>query len=215
MIKHVRTTVLKASDPSALERAAAVLLEGGLVAYPTDTLYGLGADGLRPTAVERVFQVKGRVPEKGIPLLLGGIQDVDLVAEDIPEAAWKLAECFWPGGLTLVLRRRPVVPDIVTAAGPTVAVRVPDHPVPLALIKLIAAPLTGTSANRSGESSPTSAKEVEKSLGGLIDILLDGGPTHGGVESTVVDLSSGQPVVLRAGAVSVADLRRVLGQPIR
>lgn len=208
----VETAVLPADDARAIERAANVLKAGGLVAFPTDTVYGVGAHGFQPEAVESIYRVKGRMPHKAIPLLLGSVADVEEVAEDVPEVTWKLAERFWPGGLTLVLRRRPNVPDAVTSGGPTVAVRIPNHPVPLRLISLIAAPLAATSANPSGQRSPVSAREVMRSLGGLIDIVLDGGRAPGGIESTVLDLSSSEPAVLRRGAVSVKELEKVLGR---
>lgn len=212
MNRPSKTTILPADDAKAVERAAAALRAGGLVAFPTDTVYGLGAHGFQPEAVESIYRVKGRMAQKAIPLLLGSVADVEEVAQNVPDAAWKLAECFWPGGLTLVLRRRPNVPDVVTSGGPTVAVRIPDHPVPLRLISLIDAPLAATSANRSGQPSPVTADEVRESLNGLIDVLLDGGTTPGGVESTVLDLSLSDPVVLRRGAVPVEELEKVLGR---
>ncbi|MGQ9677167.1 MAG: L-threonylcarbamoyladenylate synthase [Chloroflexota bacterium] len=212
MNRPSKTTILPADDAEAVERAAAVLKAGGLVAFPTDTVYGLGAHGFQPEAVESIYRVKGRMAQKAIPLLLGSLADVEEVAQNVPDTAWQLAERFWPGGLTLVLRRRPNVPDAVTSGGPTVAVRIPDHPVPLRLISLIDAPLAATSANRSGQPSPVTADEVRESLNGLIDVLLDGGTTPGGVESTVLDLSSSDPVVLRRGAVPVEELEKVLGR---
>lgn len=215
MIQRTKTVVLPANDPSALRRAAAVLRGGGLVSFPTDTVYGIGADIFQPAAVERVYQVKGRGTQKALPILLGDVKDLDTVAEGVSEAARKLAHRFWPGGLTLIVRRRALVPDIVTGGGPTVGVRVPNHPVPVTLIRLVRAPLVGTSANRSGEPSPVSAQQVRRSLGGLIEILLDGGPAPGGVESTVLDVTSDDPVLLREGALPAAELEQVLGHAIR
>ncbi len=215
MTRRVKTAVLPASDPDALRRAAAVLQGGGLVSFPTDTVYGVGADAFQTAAVERIYQVKGRGTQKALPILLADVGEIDTIGEDVPEEAWNLAARFWPGGLTLVIRRRPIVPDVITGGGPTVAVRVPDHPVPVTLIRLVGAPLVGTSANRSGQPSPVSAQQVRRSLGGLIEILLDGGPAPGGVESTVLDVSSGEPVLLREGALPVGVLEQALGHSIR
>lgn len=208
------TQVIAADSPSAIERAARVLREGGLVAFPTDTVYGLGAHAFLPEAVEKIFVVKGRATEKALPILLGDKQDLLLVAERFPPTLEKLAEKFWPGGLTIVLQKSPNVPDVVTGGGQTIAVRIPNHPVALALIIAIGAPLATTSANRSGRVSPKTAEEVRSELEGLIDVILDGGQVPGGVESTVLDLTRDVPLVLRKGAVPVGDLEKALGQVV-
>ena len=209
------TLVVSVREPDAIDRAADILRNGGLVAFPTDTVYGLGAHSGIAGAIERVYLVKGRMQQKAIPLLIGRTEDIEAVAEDVPGDAWLLAERFWPGGLTIVLRRKSTVLSVVTGGGATVAVRVPAHPVPLELIRALDAPIAGTSANRSGERSPTTADGVLGSLGGLIEMVIDGGPTPGGIESTVVDLACGEPVIRRLGAVPIEEIERVLGRPLR
>jgi len=206
----VRTQVLSASD-EAIGVAARILAEGGLVAFPTDTVYGFGAHAFQPNAVERIYVAKLRPRDKAIPILLAQADDLALVAEGITETAWLLAERFWPGGLTLVLPKRANVPDVVSAGGSTVAVRAPDHPMPLALIAALGAPLAATSANLSGHPSPVTAQEVEAELGGRIELILDGGRCPGGVPSTVLDLTADPPAVLRAGAIGLEEIKAALG----
>jgi L-threonylcarbamoyladenylate synthase len=162
--------------------------------------------------VERIYAAKIRPRDKAIPILLAKLDDLVLVAEGITETAWLLAEKFWPGGLTLVLPRKANVPDVVSAGGPTVAVRVPDHPVPLALIAALGAPLAATSANLSGHPSPVTAQEVETELGGRIELILDGGRCPGGVPSTVLDLTTDPPTVLRTGAIVVEEIEAALAE---
>ncbi len=191
----------------AIDAATRILAEGGLVAFPTDTVYGVGAHAFQPDAVERIYTAKFRPRDKAIPILLAQADDLALVAEGITETAWLLAERFWPGGLTLVLPKKANVPDVVSAGGPTVAVRVPDHPVPVALIAALGAPLAATSANLSGRPSPVTAQEVEAELGGRIELILDGGRCPGGIPSTVLDLTTYPPTILRAGAIAVEEIR--------
>ena len=205
----IETKVLPASE-EAIGVAVRVLAEGGLVAFPTDTVYGVGAHAFQPDAVERIYVAKIRPRDKAIPILLAQPDDLVLVAEGITETAWLLAEKFWPGGLTLVLPKKANVPDVVSASGPTVAVRVPDHPVPLALIAALGAPLAATSANLSGHPSPITAQEVEAELGGRIELILDGGRCPGGVPSTVLDLTTEPPTVLRAGAIGAEEIKATL-----
>lgn len=209
------TRVLAANSPSAVEEAAKVIREGGLVALPTDTVYGVGADPFNPGAVDKIFAAKGRAVEKAIPVLLSDVQQLSLVAEHYPPALKNVAEKFWPGGITVILPKSPKVPDVVTSGGPTIAVRIPNHPVALALIRAVGGALATTSANRSGRPSPKTAEEVRSELEGAIDVILDGGRVPGGVESTVIDLTRDVPVVLRQGAISVEELERVLGQRVR
>ena len=206
----MRTLVLLASE-EAIGIAAQILAEGGLVAFPTDTVYGVGAHAFQPDAVERIYVAKIRPRDKAIPILLAQPDDLVLVAEGITETAWLLAERSWPGGLTLVLPKKANVPDVVSAGGPTVAVRVPDHPVSRALIAALGAPLAATSANLSGHPSPVTAQEVEAELGGRIELILDGGQCPGGVPSTVLDLTADPPAVLRAGAIAVEETEAALG----
>jgi L-threonylcarbamoyladenylate synthase len=210
------TRRLLADVPADLDEAAALLLAGKLVAFPTETVYGLGADGLRPEAVGRIFAAKGRPADNPLILHVASFDQAQTLwaANDDQRAlARALADRFWPGPLTLVLPAADVVPSVVTAGLPTVAVRAPDHDVAQALIARCGRPLAAPSANRSGRPSPTSAEHVVRTLDGRIDAVLDGGPTAVGVESTVLDLSRERPQVLRPGDVSAAMLKDAL-QPL-
>jgi L-threonylcarbamoyladenylate synthase len=209
------TPVLDAGSPEALRRAAGVLRAGGLVAFPTETVYGLGANALDADAVARIFAAKGRPAHNPVIVHVASAEEVVRVAADWPEDAARLAARFWPGPLTLVLPRRPEVPDVVTAGGPTVAVRVPAHPAARALIELAGVPVAAPSANRSNRLSPTLAGHVLGDLDGRIDLLLDGGPTAGGIESTVLDLSGPRPRLLRPGLIDPAALEAVVGPVLR
>jgi L-threonylcarbamoyladenylate synthase len=198
-------------DRHAIARAADVLRRGGLVAFPTETVYGLGALALDPLAVARIYTAKGRPASNPIIVHVADADAVGQVATAWPETAARLAERFWPGPLTLVLPRHPDVPDLVTANGETVGVRVPAHPVAQALLRAVAAPVAAPSANRSCELSPTCGQHVLGSLEGRIEVLVDAGPTPGGIESTVLDLASARPRLLRPGLVSLAELEAVVG----
>lgn len=189
-------------EDAVLEGAVRCLSEGGLVAFPTDTLYGLAAAASNDRAVKRLFEVKGRAPDMALPILIRSIDDADVVATDIAPAARILMEAFWPGGLTLVLRRHPRFRSLALAGGETVALRVPDHPVALELMRRLREPITGTSANLSGLPGPRTAEEVRRQLGDRVDLIVDGGPCPGGIESTVVDCTVDPPRLLRQGAVS-------------
>jgi L-threonylcarbamoyladenylate synthase len=195
-------------DPAAIARAADVLRQGGLVAFPTETVYGLGADALSAAAVARIFAAKGRPATNPLIVHVQDIAAAQQLAAAWPQRAGRLAERFWPGPLTLVLPRRPIVPDIVTAGGPTVALRVPAHAVALALLRASGLPLAAPSANRSMQLSPTCAEHVS---GGLADLVLDAGPTAGGLESTVLDVTTDPPRLLRPGLVTPAQLAVVVG----
>ena len=197
-----------------IDEAVEVLRNGGVAAIPTDTVYGLAAHGLDPAAVARVFEAKGRPPGMALPLLLSDVHDLPLCCVDVPASARWLADAFWPGSLTLVLRRTDAVPDTVTAGGDTVAVRVPDHPVPREVARRLGSPITGTSANRSGLPPATTAAEVRDQLGGRVDYVLDGGPARSGVPSTVLDLTGPEPVIVRPGAVSAGAIAEALGTPV-
>jgi len=198
-------------EPGGIARAAAILRRGGLVAFPTETVYGLGANALDAAAVARVFEAKGRPPNNPLIVHVAGVDQVGQVAADWPQVAARLAERFWPGPLTLVLPKRPELPDVVSAGGPTVAVRVPAHPVARALLKAAGVPVAAPSANRSTELSPTTAAHVLRGLGGRIDLILDGGPTSGGIESTVLDVTTDPPRLLRPGLVTRSDIEAVVG----
>jgi L-threonylcarbamoyladenylate synthase len=201
MQKPRSTEVIPTTHPRAIEIARHVLESGGLVAFPTDTVYGLGAPAFVPQGVGRIYAVKGRPRSKAIPLLLASAAGLKDVAEDIPPEAGVLAREFWPGPLTIVLKRKATLPDIVTAGGASVAVRVPDHDSTLALIEATGGELAATSANISGRPDPVTAQEVLANLGGRIELILDGGRCPGGIPSTVVDLTSRRPQILRVGAI--------------
>lgn len=194
-----------------IKLAVEVLKKGGLVAYPTDTVYGLGADPLNEKAVSRIYQVKNRPRNLPLPLLLADKSDLLKVALIVPEIAWQLIEQFWPGGLTLVVKKNVWVPANITAGGDTVAVRIPDHPVTIALIRGLGNPIVGTSANLSGKPSPVTAEEVSKQLGNKVDLIVDGGRCPGGIESTVVDVSTAFPTIVREGAIPREDITKVCG----
>ncbi|WP_306189608.1 L-threonylcarbamoyladenylate synthase [Streptomyces sp. MK5] len=196
---------------SDIEKAAGVLRAGGLVGFPTETVYGLGADAEDPAAVARIFEVKGRPPSHPLIVHIGGAQHLDDWVEDVPATARLLAERFWPGPLTLVLRRGRRVPLEATGGLDTVAVRVPDHPVALALLAAFGGGVTAPSANRFGQVSPTTAEHVRAELGDGVDFVLDGGPCQVGVESTIVDATGQIPSILRPGGVTREDLEAVLG----
>ena len=201
-------------DPLALVSAVEVLRRGGIVAYPTDTLFGLGVDALNEAAVERIFEVKGRPQGMPLPLIIGESEQLEMVADTVTECAWKFASAFWPGGLTLVVPVGPNVPALVTARGWKVAVRLPDHPIPRELARQLGRPITGTSANRSGGPDPSTAESVQNQFHNTIDMILRGGSAPAGRSSTVLDITGNQPKVLRHGAVSVEQLERIYGGPV-
>lgn len=201
-------------DPGALQRASTILREGGLVAFPTETVYGLGGNALNPEAVLKIFIAKGRPPVNPVIVHIARAEDARPLVQSWPRAAELLAERFWPGPLTLVLVKSNRVPDLVTAGGPTVALRVPSHPVALALLEFCELPLAAPSANRSSALSPTRGDHVLRTLEGRFDLLLDAGATPGGLESTVIDLTTSPPRLLRPGPIAAADVEAALGSPI-
>ena len=192
-----------------VEEGISVLKQGGIVAFPTDTVYGLGAWASNQQAVERVYRVKERPQNIALPLLLAHTLQISEVAEPVPQIAWLLAHNFLPGALTLVLHKSNSVPDIVTAGGITVAIRIPAHPVPVALVEGLGAPIIGTSANLSGKPSALTADDVYSQFGDKIDLVIDGGRCPGGRESTIVDVTKETPVVLREGAIALRELEQV------
>jgi len=173
---------------------------GGVIAFPTDTVYGLGADAFNSTAVERIYEIKNRPKYRQFPLLIADVERLTTLADPIPEIAWFLARRFWPGGLTLVLPKTDSLPGYL-ALGPTIAVRVPDHPVCLAIIQHLGNPIIGTSANISGHPAALTAEEVGQQLGEKIDFIINGGKCPGGKESTVVDVTHESPTILRQGII--------------
>jgi L-threonylcarbamoyladenylate synthase len=199
------------SAPSDVARAAEVIRRGGLVAFPTETVYGLGADALNPSAVARVFECKGRPRFDPLIVHLADPGALASVAAEVSAAAAALARRFWPGPLTLVLPKRAEVPDITTAGLPTVAARVPDHPLALSLLEQAGVPVAAPSANPFGAVSPTRAEHVIEQLAGDVDVILDGGPCRVGVESTIVGLAGGRPTLLRAGGVPQEEVEAVVG----
>jgi len=204
-------TQLLPATPENIARAAAILKGGGLVAFPTETVYGLGANALDAAAVARIFVAKGRPFADPLIVHLSGPDQLPRVVRAVSPLSRILAETFWPGPLTLVLPRQPQVPPLVTAGLDTVAVRVPDHPVALALLRAAGVPIAAPSANRFGHTSPTTAQHVWHDLHGRIDLILDGGATPVGVESTVLDASTSPARILRPGGVTAEMLEAVIG----
>jgi L-threonylcarbamoyladenylate synthase len=190
--------------------AAEALKRGDLVIFPTETVYGLAANALDVQAVEKVFDAKGRRPDQPLPVQILNVDMLDTVATDIPRSAYILARHFWPGPLTMVLRRNESVPDIVTAGGATVGVRVPDHAVALKLLEMVGLPIVATSANATGCEAPTTAAEAVEAVGEWATVALDSGPARIGVASTVLDISDGAPRILRAGSIGMDRILAVL-----
>ena len=202
----MKTEIIPASEiPLAIE----ILQRGGIVAFPTDTVYGVGALAFDNAAIESIYIAKDRPLEKAIPILIGDMSDLDKVGINIPDMALRLASRFWPGPLTCVVPKQPTLPPAVSATE-TVAVRIPDHPDALALLRA-AGPMAVTSANISGQPSPTTAQEVYDQLNGRIPLILDGGTTPGGVPSTLVDCTGKEPIILREGPLSMENLISALG----
>ena len=195
-----------------IEKAVALLRQGELVAFPTETVYGLGADAGNPSAVAKIFAAKGRPADHPLIVHLPGDDHLERWACDIPPAAYELAEAFWPGPLTLILKRQPNVIDAVTGGQDTVGLRVPGHPLALDLLRAFGGGVAAPSANRFGRISPTTAQHVVDDLGAAVALVLDGGACRVGIESTIVDLSTGRSRILRPGMISGADLGRVLGR---
>ena len=202
---------LSAGLKQKIQEGVALLKNGGVIAYPTDTVYGLGAGMEFRQAVERVYQIKERPMSMPLPLLIADIDELDNLTEAVSETANILIKQFWPGGLTLVFNALPAVPEIITAGAETVAIRIPAHPMALALIRGLGMPLVGTSANLSGKASALTADEVAAQVGDRIDMVVDGGRCPGGIESTIIDVSGEKPKILRAGAVTEQTIERMTG----
>jgi L-threonylcarbamoyladenylate synthase len=201
------------SPDATLTAAVECLKRGALVAFPTDTLYGLAVDAGNEQAVVRLFQAKRRPPGTPLPILIASVEQAATLTTGMPALALKLGYLFWPGPLTIVLARSPAFQSSALAGSDSVALRVPDHAVPLALIRAFGQPITGTSANRSGEPAPRTADEVVEQLDREIDVLIDGGPCPLGIESTVVDLRGDHPRILREGAIRRQELESAAGLP--
>ena len=195
-----------------IRAAVEALSNGGVAAIPTDTLYGLAVCAFDERAALRVYELKGRPDGMALPLLLSEKEDARQCAVDISQDAYTLMELYWPGALTLVVRKNAKVPDIVTAGLDTVALRVPDHPIPRMISKALGAPITGTSANLSGKPGLTTAEDVRREFGDAIDFVLDGGDAPGGVASTIIDVSGSETRALREGAISWKEIECALGR---
>jgi len=189
------------------DRAISILKSGGLIALPTDTVYGLAADPWNGEAISQLFKVKSRSELESIPVLLRGVAAIDEIAMDVPGRVRTIAEKFWPGPLTIVVRRKSDLPSEISATD-TIGVRAPDHEFAMALLKMYG-PIAATSANLSGQPAATSAEQVASSLSGMIDLIVDGGKSAGGVSSTVVDFTANPPVLLREGPISLESVLRV------
>ncbi len=200
-----------AESVGSIERAAELIRAGGVVAFPTETVYGLGASAFDALAVARIFELKARPRFDPLIVHIAALTDVETLAASFPTAARKLAEQFWPGPLTLVLPKRTIVPDIVTAGLPSVGIRQPNHPVALALIRAAGVPIAAPSANLFGRTSPTTAAHVAEQFGEQLEMILDGGPCRVGVESTIVSFIEPTPVLLRPGGVPLEDIEAAIG----
>ena len=207
----MKTLLLPADAPQTAQIAANIIKTGGLVAIPTETVYGLGANGLNPEAVAKIFLAKGRPQDNPLILHLADAEDMDQYCHSIPQAAYTLAEKFWPGPLTLVLPAKDCVPKCTTAGLPTVAVRCPDNEVTRRIIRLSGVPIAAPSANISGKPSTTTAQHVLDDHKGKFELIVDGGPCRVGVESTIVDLTEDRPRLLRPGGITPEQLLEVLG----
>ena len=193
-------------DKELISQAASIIKKGNLVAFPTETVYGLGANGLDEIAVQKIYKAKGRPQDNPLILHVHNIEQIKPLVKEIPDIAYECMDRFWPGPLTILFERSDIVPDIITAGLNTVAIRMPNHPIALELIKEANVPIAAPSANLSGKPSPTSAKHVILDLNGKVDMIIDGGNTGIGLESTVLDLSGEIPMILRPGGITIEDL---------
>lgn len=213
-IHPIKGTILATSDSASIRLAGDIIRTGGLVAFPTETVYGLGCDGMNPVAAAKVFEAKQRPQFDPLIVHIADRSQLDAVVTSQPPLARKLMDAFWPGPLTIVLPKQSVIPDLVTAGLPTVAVRMPSHPVAQALIREAGRPIAAPSANPFGYVSPTTAQHVSDGLGSNVDLILDGGSCSVGVESTVVSLIDAQPELLRPGNITLEQLTAIIG-PVR
>jgi L-threonylcarbamoyladenylate synthase len=210
----MNTKVIQADkrDVGEIREAAEALREGGLVAFPTETVYGLGANALDPEAVAKIFKAKGRPQDNPLIVHIADKNDLKRLVKKIPEKATALTDAFWPGPLTLILKKSDIIPEVITGGLDTVAIRMPDNDIALALIKDSKVPIAAPSANLSGRPSPTSAKHVADDLSGRIAYIVDGGRTRIGVESTVLDLTVEPPTLLRPGGITTKEIEDVVGK---
>jgi len=203
---------LKNPETSKIKEAASIIKKGGLVAFPTETVYGLGANGLDKKAVKKIFIVKKRPQDNPLILHISEIKQIYSLVNEIPNNAKKLVKQFWPGPLTIIFKKTKIVPDIVTCGLDAVAIRMPDNKIALELIKHAGVPIAAPSANISGRPSPTNAKHVADDLTGSIDMLIDGGTVNIGIESTVIDLTQNPPVILRPGKITQKQIEKIIGK---
>jgi L-threonylcarbamoyladenylate synthase len=203
-----KTSLLTINRPESISQAAAVIKAGGVIAFPTDTVYGLGASAFQEAAVERIYEIKERSREKAIPILIGNPEDLSLISAAPDQRVTQIINQFWPGALTLILPISPDLPGNLSAAA-TIGVRIPDHDLTRELLRATG-PIAATSANLSGQESALTAQDVFQSLGGKIDLILDGGRSPGGEASTVLDLTSPNPDILREGPISLEEIERFL-----
>ena len=208
----MKTELLPAALPEVIEKAAKLIKDGQLVALPTETVYGLGANGLDPDAVAKIFRAKGRPQDNPLILHISQVFELENLCHDIPETAYTLADAFWPGPLTMVLPAKPIVPKCTTAGLPTVAVRCPDNDATRQIIRLSGVPIAAPSANLSGKPSTTTAEHVLHDHDGKLPLIVDGGPCRVGVESTIIDLTEIPPRLLRPGGITPEQLTAVLGE---
>lgn len=199
-------------DREAIKRAASALRQGKLVIFPTETVYGLAADASNASAVAKVFAAKERKLTDALPVQIGDKKDICKVAESVPAAGIKLVEKFFPGPITLVLKRNPNIPEIVTANGPNIAVRMPNHPVALEMIWEFGCPIIATSANISGGLEPKTAADAVAQIGESVEVVLDAGATEFGTASTVIDVTVKPPTIIRLGALSIEEIKEVVGE---
>ncbi|MGZ3618649.1 MAG: L-threonylcarbamoyladenylate synthase [Ktedonobacteraceae bacterium] len=213
-MEYIRTEIIEVNtrypEPKVIERAATILRDGGIVVFPTETVYGLGADAFQPTALERIFEAKGRPFSDPLIVHIAFEHELELLTEKIPTEARLLAREFWPGPLTLILPKNSQVPYLVTAGLETIAVRMPRHAVARSLIKTLGSPIAAPSANRFMHISPTTAHHAYADLSGKVPLILDSGPCEIGLESTVLDLCSEDPRILRPGGISLEALRAII-----
>lgn len=211
---RVKGTLLLNSDDQSLKRAAKIITSGGLVAFPTETVYGLGASAFDAKAIKAIYEAKGRPQDNPLIVHLGSHGQLAEITDNVPDAAYRLTEKFWPGSLSLVLKRAENIPGEASAGLSTVAVRMPDHRAAIDLINISGVPIAAPSANRSGKPSPTSFRHVLEDMAGRIDAVIKSGDCAVGVESTVLDLTQETPVILRPGGVSKEELEETLGSPV-
>lgn len=211
VILEINPTEKNLKNHSGIIQGGEIIKEGGLVAFPTETVYGLGANGLDSEAVKGIYKAKDRPSDNPLILHIADVRDVEDLVEEIPDHAKLLMERFWPGPITLVLKKQKQVPAQVTGGLDTVAVRMPSHPIARALIAAAGVPIAAPSANRSGRPSPTLAEHVTRDLAGRVEMIIDGGPCQMGIESTVIDCTGETPMVLRPGSLSVEEMEELVG----